>query len=84
MWRLSWGDKSWTAADLTGAHLTLIVLAVGEDTWETSPSAGPVRLMANLAAFVAIDEGRNLQTVLAELQRSSAVDLLAALTVETG
>lgn len=81
-WRLTWGDKSWTEDDLTGAHLAVIVLIHGRDEWEVvSPLAGPVRLMAVLSAFIAIDEARAYPEVNAELSTATASALLAAVSM---
>ena len=50
-WRLTWGELTFTEDDLTGAHLPLIGVALGEDTWDISPADGPRRLQAVLAAL---------------------------------
>jgi hypothetical protein len=81
-WRLTWGDKSWTEADMTGRHLVLVSLGIGSDGWDISPTAGPIRLLATLAAFVAVDSGREIADVLAELNALPASALVEALTIE--
>ncbi len=80
-WTLSWGDNSWSDADLTGAHLSLIAVGTGRDDWEFSPDAGPVRLLAVLAAFIAVAEHRDYVSVVAELQHASALELVGALSI---
>lgn len=80
-WRLSWGDKSWTEDDLTGAHLSMIVAGVGTDTWDIDPGAGPCRLMANLAAFLAADRGGYGKALVKVLAAPASV-LLGALSYE--
>ena len=81
-WRLTWGDHTFTADDLTGAHLSLIGVALGEDTWDVSPAAGPRRLQAVLATCVAIASGRRLDDVCAELAASPALLLADALSTD--
>lgn len=80
-WQLAWQDKRWTEDDLKGRHLSLITVGTGSDTWEISPTAGPVRLMAVLAAFIAIDEDRSYVEVVAELQEASAIELVGSLSI---
>lgn len=81
-WKLKWGRKTWTEADLTGAHLTMIALGLGGDTWDFSPMTGPIRLQAVLAAFIAVDQGRELLDVVGELNKAKADVLVGALVVE--
>jgi hypothetical protein len=81
-WTLTWGERAWTAEDLTGRHLALIAVGLGTDTWDISPTTGPVHLLAVLGACLAVDEGRELAEVMAELQQRPASELLAALSVE--
>lgn len=81
-WQLTWSGKTWSEDDLTGAHLAVLVLIHGQDDWGVvSPTAGPVRLMAVLATFIAISDGRDVTEVNAELSRASASALLDALTM---
>lgn len=81
-WRLTWGDYSFTADDLTGSHLTLVGLALGEDTWDFNPEAGPRRLQAVLAACLAIASGRRLDDVVVELAAAPALALAGALSAD--
>ena len=83
-WSLTWGKKTWTEADLTGQHLTLIVMGLGGDSWDISPVTGPVRLQAVLAAFITVDTGRDLTDVVQELNKAKALDLLGALSIVDG
>ena len=81
-WLLTWGERSWSAEDLTGRHLTLIAVGLGGDTWEIEPSRGPVHLIARLAAFIAVADNREFAAVVAELHDQPAATLLEALTLE--
>lgn len=81
-WRLTWGDHSFTFEDMTGAHLTLIGAALGEDTWDINPAAGPRRLQAVLGACVAFATGRRLDDVCAELAAAPASALSDALSTD--
>lgn len=81
-WRLTWGEHTFTADDLTGAHLSLIGVALGEDTWDVNPAAGPRRLQAVLAVCLAIGAGRRLDDVVAELASAPALALADALSTD--
>lgn len=81
-WRVAWGKESWTEDDLTGRHLSLIVVGLGDDTWAVEPTKGPMHLMAVLAALVCVSSGREYGDVLAELMAAPAAALVDALTVE--
>ena len=77
-WRLTWGEGSWTADDLTGRHLLLIVSGLGADTWDIGPERGPVHLVANLAAFVSLASGASFGEVVAGLMDASVEERHAA------
>lgn len=79
-WRLTWGEHSFTAADLTGRHLVLVGLGMGDDEWHAPE--GPRRLLAILAACLCLAEGRDLLTVTEELAGAKALDLAAALSFD--
>jgi hypothetical protein len=79
-WSITWGDKTWTRTDRTGAHWSLITLGLGAQTWNIEPSVGPIAFLANLAAFISIDEQRPFDQVVAELSALSETELLAAFT----
>lgn len=81
-WRLTWGELSFSENDLTGAHLTLIGVALGEDTWDISPADGPRRLQAVLASFVAIAGGLRIDDVVVALAAAPAVALVDALSFD--
>lgn len=81
-WQLSWGDHIWTEADVTGAHAALIALIGRADSFEMlDPLSGPMALMANIAAFVALAESRDVVAVMAELAAASLEQLLAAVSM---
>ena len=81
-WRLTWGELSFTEDDLTGAHLSLIGVALGEDTWDISPVDGPRRLQAVLASLIAIAGGLRLDDVVVALAAAPAVALVDALSFD--
>lgn len=83
-WRLSWGGASWTAEDLTGRHLSLIVAGLGADTWAFEPTSGPVHLIAVLAAFLAVAAAVPYAACVELLHRAKASELVDALTYERG
>ena len=79
MWRITWGEHTWTEADMTVAHMNAICLAQGVDSWEQcNPLAGPGRALGVLAVFVAQAEGRAVDQVIQEIARRPASDLLNA------
>ena len=80
-WLITWGEKSWAETDLTVADAAAIVLARGIDDWDFDPTKGPMRLLYVLAALVAVDEGRPLRTVVAELMALPFATVFAALDV---
>lgn len=81
-WRLTWGDASWTAEDLTARHLVLVAEARGVDDWLFEPFRGPVRLIAVLAACIAVAEDVPLSVAAAALQTVPLSVLLSALSFE--
>lgn len=81
-WKLTWGDRSWTEDDLTVGHMVLICQGLGEDTWDFTPTAGPMKLLAVLAALIAVDQQTELVGVMALLGALPAVQLVEALGVE--
>ena len=83
-WMLTWGEREFTADDLTGDHAALICLGLGGDTWDLRPTVGPVHLVAVLAAFVALAEDRPYAAVAAELRAERLSVLTDALTIEGG
>jgi hypothetical protein len=81
MWRLTWGDAEWTTADMTGGHAALICFGLGGDSWELNPTAGPIHLIAVLAAFISLAEGRPYVSVADELRALPLSALTDALTI---
>jgi len=81
-WRLTWGELSFSEDDLTGAHLSLIGVALGGDTWDISPADGPRRLQAVLASFLAVNGGMRLDDACALLASAPAVALVDALSFD--
>jgi len=71
-WKITWGEHEFTEDDLTVAHIALVVLALGEDTFALTPTRGPVSLLAFVATWVAVAEQRPYHLVVEEL---SAVPL---------
>ena len=80
-WTISWGDREWSEDDLLGVHLMLMVEGSGIDGWDIQPTAGPRRLLACLAAFIAVDEERDYAQVAADLLTKPAALLLDALQI---
>ena len=78
-WRLTWREHEFTQDDLTGAHVALICSLV-RDSWDLSPQAGPIQLIAYLAAWLMIEDRRSLDDVLAELHAVPINVLREALT----
>jgi hypothetical protein len=83
-WSINWDGREWAETDATGQHFAFVVLTVGEDSWDVMPTAGPMRLMAWIAAFVAISDGRvdELEQVYAEIAGRPVAEILAALVVD--
>lgn len=80
-WKLVWGDRSWTEDDLTVGHMVLICQGLGEDTWDFTPTAGPLKLLSVLAAMIAVDQQTDLARVMVVLGALPAVRLVEALQV---
>ena len=81
-WVITWGERSWREADVTGADLISIGVLIG-DAWENvDPFRGPQQLMAMIAALECRTTGRDLDAVMAEIRNTPASELLAALHVE--
>lgn len=82
MWKITWGDKSWTENDLLVGHVGAIMQLAGVDDWAfCNPLGGPVKLMGVLAALVGADTHVPADQVLMELAHVPAVELAAALSV---
>lgn len=80
-WRITWGERSWTDEDVTGADLISVALLVG-DSWENcDPMRGPQQLMAYIAALEVRTADRDLEEVMAELAASPATEILGALSL---
>lgn len=81
-WTITWGERSWTDADVRAADLASIQLLIG-GSWENcEPFAGPSQLMAMITALECRTSGRDLDAVMAEVRDSPAADLVAA--IKTG
>ena len=78
-WCLTWREHVFTQEDLTGAHVAVLCTLV-RDSWDLSPQAGPLQLMAFLAAWLMIEDRRPIDDVLAELHAVSINVLREALT----
>lgn len=79
-WSLTWGDKTWSEDDLTVAHVADIVRSSGSESWEAlNPAQSPIRLIYMLAAFIAVDEDRDVLVVLQELRGVKFATVLDAL-----
>lgn len=81
-WSLAWGDNRWGPDDLTGRHLALIGIGLGEDTFDFDPRGGPRRLLAVLGAFISIHTDLPYMEAIANLQTLPAHELLATLVPE--
>jgi hypothetical protein len=82
-WKIKWNDREWSEADATGQHFAVVVLTSGEDSWDITPTTGPIRLMSWIAAFVAIEDGRldELDEVYSEIASRPAAEIIASLVV---
>lgn len=80
-WQITWGTRTWTDDDVTGADLISIGVLVG-DSWENcDPFRGPQNLMAFIAALECRTAERALEEVMAELAASPATEILGALSL---
>jgi hypothetical protein len=78
-WSITWGDKTWTDADARGAHLALVSELSG-DTWDAiSPWSGPRALQTWIVAFVATENGGDLQAALAAVYAAPLDQFIDAL-----
>lgn len=77
-WTITWGERSWTDEDVQAQDLVSVQLLIG-GSWENcEPMAGPVQLMAMIAALECRSSGRDLDEVMQEIRESPAGGLLAA------
>ena len=79
-WKITWGDQSFTDADLTVGDLALASMLAGEGWNSCDPTSGPNACANLIAAVVARRTGRPLQEVSAEVAGTPAIRLLQALT----
>lgn len=88
-WKLTWGDREWTAEDMTGSHATLIAVGCGNDSYDNlDPRTGTTRLQAILAAFIAHDritsgDPVNFVDVLDAVSREPFLKLVGAISAVT-
>jgi hypothetical protein len=82
-WSIKWDGREWSENDATGQHFAFVVLTVGEDSWDVMPTAGPMRLMSWIAAFVAVADGRvdELDQVYSEIASRPVGEIIASLVV---
>lgn len=81
-WKIKWGQRSWTDADLTVGHMAVIVQAAGADDWEAcNPLGGPLKLLGVLTALIAVDEARPWDAVLRELTAVNLLEFVNAINV---
>lgn len=79
-WTITWGARSWTDEDVLAGDLVSIQLLIG-GSWENcEPTAGPVQLMAMIAALECRTSGRDLDEVMAEIRTSPAAEVAGAIT----
>jgi hypothetical protein len=72
-WRLTWGGRTWTEDDLTGAHIEALARALGNDWGQLSPVRGPLHLLLFLAALTGDPD---------EIKDAKGTAILEALTFE--
>ena len=94
-WSLTWKGRTFHESQLTGKHLSVLALIVGNDDFSTldvSPLAGHQRIMMMLAAFLVVDaklEGDTeanaaaVAEIMASIAESPAEEILGALHVST-
>ena len=80
-WTITWGERSWTDADLLAGDLVSVQLLLG-GSWENcDPLSGPVQLMAMISALECRTSGRDLDEVMDEVKMTPATELLDAIRV---
>lgn len=73
----------WSENDVTGAHVALMTLLAGTDSFSIlDPMSGPMALMANIAAYVSVSETRPVTDVMGELSAAPLKRILEAISVE--
>lgn len=78
-WKLTWGEHSWTEADLTVAQAALAQLVTGDGWNSANPLAGPNHAANLLAILVSEREKRDLADVIVEIGSRPATDIAAAI-----
>ena len=54
-WRITWGDGSWTADDVTGLHAVAVAGLLGREDWTAlDPWTGIVTLMVWVAVLAGV------------------------------
>lgn len=79
-WVLRFMDCELAEADALGVHVALVVATLDDDTFELDPTRSPSRLMAWLAAMVAVQRQISLAEAQQLVAASKAEDIFAALT----
>lgn len=62
-WTIRWGGSTWTEADFTGQHLSVLALITGNDDFaslDLDPRHGHQRLMLVITAFLAVQNTRDV------------------------
>lgn len=82
-WTITWGTRSWTDDDALGADMAVVQMLIGGGWAELDPWAGPLQLMAWIAALEARTSGRDAEEVIAEVRDSPAEEVVGALAARS-
>lgn len=81
-WRLTWEGHTWTDDDLTVADIAALIVLVGNDWEQMTPTGGPLHRMSFLSVLLARTTGEPFTAVRDRLLAAKASELAKALTVE--
>ncbi|HEU5085672.1 MAG TPA: hypothetical protein VFU14_20190 [Acidimicrobiales bacterium] len=79
-WTLTWGDRTFTIADLSAGDAAVVQELTGDGWRSLDPTAGPNHAGNLLTVLVARAEGKDPADVEQSVARLPVLDLLAALT----
>ena len=78
-WLITFGERTLTSDQATGAHLSIVADLIGDQWGSVSPWAGPRSLMAWLVAIEAVNNGGDMPAALATVYGTAVSDIVGCL-----
>lgn len=79
-WVLRFDGCELYESDALGVHVALVILTLGEDTFDIDPAGSPSRLMAWIAAMLSVGKAIDLSEAQQLVSLAKAGDIFAAFT----